>query len=341
MKGMKDFSMMKGGIGSISVEGKLGGLIVETINILRKHGLGVDVINYPRDERRSVDIVANGRLIIKVSQDAYEISREEIEDLKLSSRMLNSAVLIVSKSYLSEDLEPGIVMDRSDISVMNPETLDLYLSDEKVAIYYKKGQFFVKIRGEVLHRKRVERNLSMGELAEILGISRKAVYEYEKGDMDPSIEVAQKLVEIFGEDIVSKVNIYELTERYIFSYVERMLKAQAKEDPLLRRISEIGMEAVRLKRTAPDILGIAKGYKTALVIKDNLKTTEDFTEKVANTLKICLRLGCKVYTVISSYSDASVVKKEFDDKVKIVERDKLEEIIREANVGKGESYSDK
>ncbi len=332
--------MMKDGIDSISMGKELGSLIVKTINILRKHGLGVDVINYPRGERRSVDIVANGRLIIKVSQDAYEISREEIEDLKLSSRMLNSAVLIVSKSYLNEDLEPGIVMDRSDISVMDPETLDLYLSDEKVAIYYKKGQFFVKIRGEVLHRKRVERNLSMGELAEILGISRKAVYEYEKGDMDPSIEVAQKLVEIFGEDIVSKVDVHELTERYIFSYVERMLRAQAKEDPLLRRISEIGMEAVRLKRTAPDILGIAKGYKAALVIKDNLKATEDFTEKVANTLKICLRLGCKVYTVILSYSDASIVKKEFDDKVKVIERDRLEEIIREANVGKSESRSD-
>jgi predicted transcriptional regulator len=134
-------------------EGELEELIRGIIGILRKHGLGVDIINYPREGRRSVDIVANGRLIIKVSKDASEISREEIEDLKLSSKMLNSAVLIVSKSYLKEDLEPGIIMDRSDISVMDPETLDLYLSDEKVAIYYKKGQFFVKIKGEVLHRK--------------------------------------------------------------------------------------------------------------------------------------------------------------------------------------------
>ncbi|MEM4971221.1 MAG: helix-turn-helix domain-containing protein [Sulfolobales archaeon] len=337
---MKDSSMMRSGVDSISLGGELGALIARTINILRKHGLGVDIINYPRDSRRSVDIVANGRLIIKVSQDAYEISKEEIEDLKLSSKILNSAVLIVSKSYLNEDLEPGIVMDRSDISVMDPETLDLYLSDEKVAIYYKKGQFFVKIKGEALHRKRIERNLSMGELAEILGISRKAVYEYEKGAMDPSVEVAQKLIEIFGEDIVSKVDVYELTEKYIFSYVERILKTHVKEDPLLRRISEIGMEAVRLKRTAPDILGSAKGHKAALVIKDHLKNTEDFTEKIANTLKICLRLGCKVYTVISNYSDASIVKKEFDDKVRVIEKDRLEEIIKEAGAENDKVDSD-
>ncbi|MDT7887348.1 MAG: helix-turn-helix domain-containing protein [Desulfurococcales archaeon] len=325
---MKDPSIMRINMDSKTHEGELEELIRGIIGILRKHGLGVDIINYPREGRRSVDIVANGRLIIKVSKDASEISREEIEDLKLSSKMLNSAVLIVSKSYLKEDLEPGIIMDRSDISVMDPETLDLYLSDEKVAIYYKKGQFFVKIKGEVLHRKRIERNMSMGELAEMLGISRKAVYEYEKGAMDPSIEVAQKLIDIFGEDIVERVDIHELTKRYVFSYASRMLWVHIREDPILRRMSETGIEAIRLKRTAPDILGIAGRNRAALVIHDNSKTMEDLTEKIVNTLKICLRLGCKVYTLISNQSEASAIKKEFNDKVRIIEKDRLEEIIK-------------
>jgi len=309
--------------------GELGALIGRTVNILRKHGLGADIISYPRGDRRSVDLVANGRLIIKVSQDASEISREEIDDLKLSSKMLNSAVLIVSKKYLDEDLEPGIVMDRSDISVMDPETLDLYLSNEKVAIYYKKGQFFVRIKGEELHRKRIERNLSMGELAEILGISRKAVYEYEKGTMDPSVEVAQRLIEVFGEDVVSRIDIHELTVKYIFSYVDRVIRFSVTEDPILRRISEAGIEGVRLRRTAPDILGAAGGRRAALVIHDSAKGIEDLREKLANTLKMCVRLGCRVFAMVSSYSDASIVKKEFGDDIKVVEKDLIESLARE------------
>ena len=328
MRGTKDPNMRWGGRGSRG-SGELGALIGRTVSILRKHGLGADVISYPRGDRRSVDLVANGRLIIKVSHDASEISKEEIEDLKLSSRMLNSAVLIVSNKYLDEDLEPGIVMDRSDISVMDPETLDLYLSNERVAIYYKKGQFFVRIKGEELHRRRIERNMSMGELAEILGISRKAVYEYEKGAMDPSVEVAQKLIEVFGEDIVSKVDIHELTARYVFSYVDRVLRTSATEDPVLRRISEAGMEGVRLKRTAPDILGVAGRRRAALVIHDTTRGIEDLREKIANTLKMCIRLGCRVFAVVPSYADASVVKKEFGDDVKVVEKDLIENIAKE------------
>jgi putative transcriptional regulator len=170
--------------------------------------------------------------------------------------------------------------------------------------------------------------MSMGELAEMLGISRKAVYEYEKGAMDPSIEVAQKLIDIFGEDIVERVDIHELTKRYVFSYASRMLWVHIREDPILRRMSETGIEAIRLKRTAPDILGIAGRNRAALVIHDNSKTMEDLTEKIVNTLKICLRLGCKVYTLISNQSEASAIKKEFNDKVRIIEKDRLEEIIK-------------
>ncbi len=225
MREMKDHAMrrVKPGDRDIYVDV----IARRTLDILKKHNIDADIIEYPHGNRRSVDIVASEKIIIKVGREASEISREEIEDLKLASVMLSSAAVIISKSYLDEDLESGVLMDRSDISVMDPETLDLYLSKEKVAIYYKKGRFFVKIDGAELHRKRLEKALSLGELAEILKISRKAVYEYERETMDPSIEIAQKLVELFGEDIVSRVDIHELTERYVYSYVTKILRAHA------------------------------------------------------------------------------------------------------------------
>lgn len=299
-----------------------------TLDILKKHGVDADIIEYPHGDRRSVDIVASRRIIIKIGVDASEISREEIEDLKLASKVLDSAAVIISRSYYNEDLEPGVVMDRSDISVMDPETLDLYLSNEKVAIYYKKGQFFVKIDGEALHRKRVERMLSLGELAEMLRISRKAVYEYEREAMDPSVEIAQKLVELFGEDIVSRVDLHELTERYVYRYVTKIIKTHAQEDPMLRKISEMGIEAARLRRTAPDIVGRIEDRKTALVIQRSDRDDSEIIEKIANTMKICARLGCEIYAVLTGKGIGSEARREFRDSVTFVEKDRLEDLLR-------------
>ncbi len=326
MREMKDHAMrrVKPGDRDIYVDV----IARRTLDILKKHNIDADIIEYPHGNRRSVDIVASEKIIIKVGREASEISREEIEDLKLASVMLSSAAVIISKSYLDEDLESGVLMDRSDISVMDPETLDLYLSNEKVAIYYKKGRFFVKIDGAELHRKRLEKALSLGELAEILKISRKAVYEYERETMDPSIEIAQKLVELFGEDIVSRVDLHELTERYVYSYVTKILRAHAQEDPILRRICEIGIKAARLKRTAPDIVGRIDDQKAALVIQQEDRGSSDMMERIANTIKICARLGCKAYAVISSRGMDSEVKREFRDSVTFIERDKLEELLR-------------
>jgi putative transcriptional regulator len=325
MKDMKDQSMERDYRGE---RDSIGELIMRTVDILRRHRLEAEVIEYPHGNRRSVDVVSSGRIIIKIVEDARMLSKEEIEDLKLAARTLNSAAIIISKSYHDEALEPGIVLDRSDISVMDPDTLDLYLSNEKVAIYYKKGQFYVKIRGEVLNRKRIERDLSIGELAEMLRISRKAIYEYEKGSMDPSLEVAQRLVEIFGEDIISRIDIHELTERYVFGYAERIIRAYVKDDPLLRRISEMGITAARLRRTAPDIVGSIGDRRSAFVIHSESLGFDDLYEKVRNTIKICSRLGCRVYTLVSDIETANEIKRDFDQKTSVFERDRLDEVLR-------------
>ncbi|HWQ16696.1 MAG TPA: helix-turn-helix domain-containing protein [Sulfolobales archaeon] len=322
---MKDHTMRRT---SSARDERIEVILRKTLDILKKHSMDADIIEYPRGERRSVDIVVNKRIIIKIGRDASEISREEIEDLKLASKMLDSAAVIISETYLNEDLEPGVVMDRSDISVMDPETLDLYLSNDKVAIYYKRGHFFVKIDGDALHRKRVERMLSLGELAEIIGTSRKAVYEYERESMDPSIETAQKLIELFGEEIVSRIDLYELTERYVYSYVNKILKIHAQEDPMLRKMYEMGIEAVKLKRTAPDIVGRIEDQKTALVIQRERGDDKEIVEKIINTIKICARLGCEIYAVLSNRGIDREAKKKLEDNVTFVEREKLEHMLK-------------
>lgn len=56
--------------------------------------------------------------------------------------------------------------------------------------------------GERIRKLREKKNMTQTELAEILGVSRQAVNNYETGDAKPGDELRVKLCQILGCDIV-------------------------------------------------------------------------------------------------------------------------------------------
>lgn len=298
---------MKSGAGDET--DSVGELVRSVISTFRRHGLDAEVVEYPREGRRSVDVVSSSGMVLKVARNVEEILREEVEDLKLVSGILGGAALIVSERLVHEELESGILMERLEVGVMSAETLDMYLSNEKVAIYSRRGGFFVKIDGEALRRKRIEAGLSIGELAEMLRVSRKAVYEYERGSMDPSVEVAQRMVELLGVEVIQRVDLHEMSKRYLSEYIARAPKSVVGRDPLLKKMVEAGVIPARLRRTAPDIVGRSGEEKLAIVLQGD-REAEDVLDRISNTMKICARLGCKILAIASSEREARRIEKE-------------------------------
>lgn len=306
-------------------------LVRSVISAFRRHGLDAEAVEYPRGGRRSVDVVSSGGMVLKVSRDADKILREEVEDLKLVSGILGGAALIVSERLEDERLESGILMERLEVGVMSAETLDMYLSNEKVAIYSRRGGFFVKIDGEALRRKRIQAGLSIGELAELLRVSRKAVYEYERSSMDPSVEVAQRMVELLGEEVIQRVDLHELSGRYLSEYMARAPRSVVDKDPLLKKIAEAGVIPARLRRTAPDIVGRSGEEKLAMVVQGN-RGAEDVLDRISNTTKICARLGCEILAIASSDREARMIEKE-EPRARALSVNRLEEELRDVAAG--------
>ncbi|MBQ5897690.1 MAG: helix-turn-helix transcriptional regulator, partial [Oscillospiraceae bacterium] len=52
--------------------------------------------------------------------------------------------------------------------------------------------------GEKIYKLRTERNLSQGDLSEILEVSRQSVSKWENGAATPDLDKIIKLSEIFG-----------------------------------------------------------------------------------------------------------------------------------------------
>ena len=74
-------------------------------------------------------------------------------------------------------------------------------------IYAAPGGLYVNIDGDTLKTLRTQRNVSLGTLANVAGVSRKAIRMYEAG-MGAKVEIAVKLEKFFDEPLVRPADMF-------------------------------------------------------------------------------------------------------------------------------------
>ncbi|WP_243674689.1 helix-turn-helix domain-containing protein [Vulcanisaeta distributa] len=84
-----------------------------------------------------------------------------------------------------------------------------------------KGIVRASVKGQLLRRLREDRGMSLGDLAKMLGVTRRTVYEYERESMEASERTARMLVSIFNEDVLSDVDLRPREEEVINEVRER------------------------------------------------------------------------------------------------------------------------
>ncbi len=181
-------------------------------SILSKYATSVYKVEYPGGETRgSIDFVVktnnNQLLLVKVSVNIDDIGREEVEELKALARCLNASPIVIGLWDKHGDLEDDVVYDKQGVYAVTPAALAGLLRGESgMIIISKKGGYFASIDSKKLRMLREVRSMSLGEVADKVGVTRKTIYEYERGRLDVSIDAATKLVELFGEEILKPIN---------------------------------------------------------------------------------------------------------------------------------------
>lgn len=159
---------------------------------------------------RSFDLIASDRniiLIIKVVSHIDSISEEIAHDLDHISRYLKASALIIGERARDAELERGAVYVRYGIYAINVSTLyDALVESIPPLVYASPGGLYVNINGEVLRELRESRNLSLGDLGTMLGVSRRTISKYE-GGMGTTLEIALKIEEIFDCGLVSAIDL--------------------------------------------------------------------------------------------------------------------------------------
>lgn len=216
---------------------------------------------------RSFDIIArkgSRLLVIKVVPHIDSVGEESAHDLALIARHLDATPVIVGDRARDSELERGAVYIRHGIVATNAKTLYDFLVDEvPPLVFAQPGGLYVNINGGKLRELREGRNLSLGDLASALGVSRRTISKYESG-MSTTLDIAIRLEELFDAAIVEAIDILKKA-----SDLTARPESKESEDNLPPDFRRIGIETHTMCRAPFDALAVYEektiltGYGTA------------------------------------------------------------------------------
>jgi putative transcriptional regulator len=201
----------------------------------------------------SFDLVArrdNELVILKVLHNVDALSEAIAAEIKLLSGFLEARPLLVGVRAGTGNLEDGVIYNRHDIPIVTPGTLeDHILGGSPPMVFAAPGGLYVRIDASALRDARADHALSLGAMAQIAGVSRRAIQMYEQG-MSASIEAAMRLEEFLRRDLIVPTDPMS-------AYVPAPYQAPAEpveEDPLeallKRMLTGLGYD-VRPTRRSP------------------------------------------------------------------------------------------
>ncbi len=289
--------------------------LYRVLALVYNHARRVAVIEYPRDiERRSVDVAVElkdgKKMLLKVAWDLDSVTKREASELSVISSTLNVPTLIISETQGSVRLVSGVIYEKSNVRVVNAETLESYLSErEGPVIYQERDSFKLSIDGGKLKEKRIEKGLSLGDVALSVGVTRKAVYEYERGLMEPTIDKGEKLVQLLGEDILKPLNLLELAPR------SQGQASPSRFDSDIERkaanlLEQEGYRVFHAKRTVSDIGGAKRESSLLLAVKHRKESIEGLLEKSIYLERLSKVIGSEAATLVEDSGIARALSSE-------------------------------
>ncbi len=233
----------------------------------------------------SFDIVARKDrqlVILKALCNIDSLSSNDAEQLKIISLTLDASPLVIGMHSSAADLEDGILYSRFGIPIISEDTFSEHmLNGIPPFIYAAPGGLYVRIDGEALRELRKKRGISLGALAEVAGVSRKAIQMYE-GGMGAMVEIASRIEEFLDEPIVLSLDPLVFTAEM----PEKFDPPEGSSGEILDMLREIGYLVVPTRKSPFDALAREEEILLLTGIGGEPKTIVRKARIVANISRI-------------------------------------------------------
>ncbi|HEV8594771.1 MAG TPA: transcriptional regulator [Thermoplasmata archaeon] len=279
----------------------------------------------------SFDIVArrdDQLILVKVLQNVDALSRANAEELRMLATTLNGSPIVVGERSSGGGLEEGVIYSRFGVPIVSKQTfVEMFEEGVPPFMFSAPGGLYVRIDSEALRAARAARGISLGTLAEIAGVSRRAIQMYMEG-MSATVEVAVRLEEFLGESLVLPVDPFAYTRET--GEVLRSFEAfESFERNVFRKLQSLGYS----------VLPTVKCPFDALTTRDTLFLTAVPTkgERIADKARVVSNISAvverdavlfvEVHTSTQSIDGTPLIQK--SELRRIRDRDEIEDLIAE------------
>jgi len=149
-------------------------------------------------------------LLVKCIENLLNIRKQAVTELKLISQHLIASPIIIALNNSGGRMEDDAIYTRHGVNAITNKTLlDAVTQNRLPIVEAKPGGFYVQLDGQSIRLNRRMLNLSIGDLAKLVGVSRGTIYGYEKGLIKASVESALRLEATLGIPLVQPINVFK------------------------------------------------------------------------------------------------------------------------------------
>jgi len=280
----------------------------------------------------SFDIIARrdqNLLLIKVLANVDAFTETNAGEIKLIARTLDGSPILVGQRSGGGRLEEGVIYSRFGVPILSKETfVDFFAEGVPPFVFSAPGGLYVRLDGDLLRQLRDTKNISLGTLAEVAGVSRRAVQMYLEG-MSATIDIALRLEEFFGEPLVVPVDPFAYTkdlEQALVSWNE----FDAFEKSVFQKLENLGFEVLPTLRCPFEALTSDREAIYLTGVRAKNENVEEKVAMVSNISKVAERdsvIFVEKSRVRMSIRGTAIINK--DELRKIKEREEIQDLIEE------------
>lgn len=221
-------------------------------------------------------------LIVKVLQNVDALTRDTAQELRMIGQTLRGSPLVVGERTGTGVLEDGVVYSRFGVPIVSRRSLKEYLEEGVPPFLYSApGGLYVRLDAEALRRLREERQISLGTLAEIAGVSRRTIQMYLEG-MSASMDVAMRLEAFLDEALARPIDPFAFALDAAEADEDRMGRLVGFERELFERLQRLGYNILPTIRSPFDAFAQRAETTHLTGVADQDESIERKAEIVSN-----------------------------------------------------------
>ena len=231
----------------------------------------------------------NKIILVKAHLDVDTFSHQDATELKIIADHASAASLLISQKTHDKPLEDDTVYSRHAIFVITEKTIkNIAFQTANPLVYAGPGGYFVEVDGALIEKRRKELGMSIGKLADMIGVSRRTLYGYERGMAKASVTSAYNLAKTLGIPVAKPINILERNRKHQYCLLAKASRAIAGHALLLKLFRKFAFCNISPVKRAPfDFIMNIPDEEHAIVGSIVASKDKRIAQRIAEVLSLC------------------------------------------------------